>query len=174
MRPSHLMRSFSIPRVHVDIIPGKSRWSPLILPTTCCLPTYRTALQWAKARASAHSAVNDVFVGEIIGGERLRCADIIKHQPWMVQEDRLWRHTGAEVAQNQLYRNACATNYRFTAHDVRVHFDTFVLHGILFDRSRPQDIIPNEVCQRSRCDHSSITASTNPAGPSQPVARRMG
>jgi hypothetical protein len=75
--------------------------------------------------------------------------DIIKRQPWMVHEDRLWRHTGAEFAQNQLYRNACATNYRFTTHDVRVHFDAFVLQGILFDRFRPQYIMEDPVCQRS-------------------------
>jgi hypothetical protein len=47
-------------------------------------------------------------------------------QPRMIRKDRLGRHTGAEFAQNQLYRNARATNDRFAIHNVRVYFDAFV------------------------------------------------
>jgi hypothetical protein len=63
-------------------------------------------------------------------GEGLRGVDIFKRQAWMIHEDCLGRHTGAEFAQNQFYRNARTSNDRFAIHDVRVHFDAFVGHGL--------------------------------------------
>jgi hypothetical protein len=39
-----------------------------------------------------------LFVGEIISGKGLRCSDIVLRQPWVIHEDRLGRHTGAEFA----------------------------------------------------------------------------
>jgi hypothetical protein len=44
--------------------------------------------------------VNDVFVGEIIGGKSLRGPDVVMCQPRVIHEDRFGRHTGAEFAQN--------------------------------------------------------------------------
>jgi hypothetical protein len=43
--------------------------------------------------------------------------------------------------QNQLDRNARTTNDRFAVHDVPVHFDAFVSHGVL----QYQGIVPKPV-----------------------------
>ena len=94
------------------------------------------------------STVDDFFISEIIRSKGLRGADIVKSQPWMVHEDRLGRHAGAEFTQNQLDRNARATNDGFAVHDIRIDFDAFVLHGILFNQFRHQGIIEDGVCQR--------------------------
>ncbi len=51
-------------------------------------------------RATTASTVNDVFVGEIISGKRLRGSNIVVREPWVVTHDCLRRHTGAKFAQN--------------------------------------------------------------------------
>lgn len=83
------------------------------------------------------SAVDNFFVGEIVGGKCLRGAYIVQCQPWVVRKDCFMRYTGAELAQDQLYGNACATNDRFAVHNIRIYFDALILHGILFDQFRP-------------------------------------
>src|SRR5450631_4051177 len=117
----------------------------------------------------------------------LRGVDIFKRQAWMIHKDCLGQHTGAEFAQNQLYRNARTSNDRFAIHDVRVHFDAFVGHGALFvrfrskisdetrsvgDRPTPAPLFRSKSGwekQRARRqrDYSSNAASTNPAGSAQ-------
>jgi len=81
------------------------------------------------------SAVNDIFVCEIVGGKGLRGKDIVQRQSWMIHEDRLRRHTGTELAQHKLHRNARAANNRFAIHDIRVSFDPLVRHDLLSVRS---------------------------------------
>ena len=71
-----------------------------------------------------------VFVGEVISGKCLCGVDIVMRQPRMIREDRLGRHTSAEFAQNELYRNSRAAHDRFAAHDLRIHFDTLVGHDV--------------------------------------------
>jgi len=94
--------------------------------------------QWRRnpfVREPAHLlAINDVFVGEIVGGKCLRGQDIISRQPRMVGEDRLQRHAGAQLAENEFHRNARAANNRLAVHDIRVNFDPFVRHDILLSR----------------------------------------
>jgi hypothetical protein len=81
-------------------------------------------------RLSNASAISDVFfAGEIVGGKRLRGTNIVLGQPWVVNQDRLGRHSGAEFAQNQCNRNTGAANDGSAIHDIRVYFDAFMDHG---------------------------------------------
>ena len=41
------------------------------------------------------SAVDDFFVGEIVGSKCLRCVDIVKREPGMIPKDHLGRYASA-------------------------------------------------------------------------------
>ena len=74
-------------------------------------------------------AVDDVFVGQIVGGESLRCQDIFGIKPGVICKDCFDRHAGAKLAQNQFHRNTRAANDWFAVHDIRVRLDAFVEHA---------------------------------------------
>src|ERR1035437_10893514 len=54
----------------------------------------------------------------------------------MIGENGIEGHTGAELAQHRLDRDARAADHRLTAHNLRIDFDSLVGHGRLFSLFR--------------------------------------
>jgi hypothetical protein len=79
-------------------------------------------------QASARLAINEIFIGPIIGGKGLGGQNVIVRQPGMIDKDGVDRHAGTELAQHGFNRNTRAADDGFAAHDLGVDLDPLVSH----------------------------------------------
>jgi hypothetical protein len=78
--------------------------------------------------AHAGLAIDESFIGQIIGGEDLRRANVFERQSRVVADNRFSRHASSEFAQHDFDRHARTPDHGLTTHNLRIYLDPFMRH----------------------------------------------